>query len=155
MHRTQIEICSNLEAYVCLDNKCNFSNEKKKQPIFFVSDPSIPLMGPSFRQNFRKTCFYMRRHVPVALFTSPEKTQSKSKYRRFAMVLLAFLCEQIFCFWYFIESCLLFVCCCTSRRVFPHFLWSKQLFRWCWPASIRTNISLNTFLQNNFSIVYF
>ena len=30
MHRTQIEICSNLEAYVCHDNKSNFSNEKKK-----------------------------------------------------------------------------------------------------------------------------
>ena len=29
MHRTQIEIYSNLEAYVCHDNKSNFSNEKK------------------------------------------------------------------------------------------------------------------------------
>ena len=29
--------------------------------------------------------------VPVALFTSEEKTQSKSKFRRFVMVLLAFL----------------------------------------------------------------
>ena len=35
MHRTQIEICSNLEAYVCHDNKSNFSNEKKNN-IFFV-----------------------------------------------------------------------------------------------------------------------
>ena len=39
--------------------------------------------------------------------------------------------------------------------VFPQFFWSKQLVRSCWSASIRTNISLNTFLQNNFSIVYF
>ena len=29
MHKTQIEIYSNLEAYVCHDNKNNFSNEKK------------------------------------------------------------------------------------------------------------------------------
>ena len=35
MHRTQIEIYSNLEAYVCHDNKSNFSN-KKKNNIFFV-----------------------------------------------------------------------------------------------------------------------
>ena len=34
MHRTQTEIYSNLEAYVCHDNKSNFSNEKKN--IFFV-----------------------------------------------------------------------------------------------------------------------
>ena len=39
----------------------------------------------------------MRSHVPVALFTSAEKMQSKSKYRRFAMVLLAFLRERTFC----------------------------------------------------------
>ena len=32
----------------------------------------------------------MRSLVPVALFTSVEKTQSKSKYRRFAMFLLVF-----------------------------------------------------------------
>ena len=41
MHRTQIEIYSNLEAYVC-HNKSNFSNEKKT--FFFV-------------KNFRKTVF--------------------------------------------------------------------------------------------------
>ena len=29
MHRKQIEIYSNLEAYVYHDNKSNFSNEKK------------------------------------------------------------------------------------------------------------------------------
>ena len=29
MHKTQIEIYSNLEACVCHDNKSNFSNEKK------------------------------------------------------------------------------------------------------------------------------
>ena len=39
--------------------------------------------------------------------------------------------------------------------VFPQFLWSKQLAHSCWSASIRANISLNTFLQNNFSIVCF
>ena len=39
--------------------------------------------------------------------------------------------------------------------VFPQFLWSKQLARSCWSASIRANMSLNTFLQNNFSIVCF
>ena len=33
----------------------------------------------------------MRSLVLVALFTSAEKTQSKSKFRRFVMVLLAFL----------------------------------------------------------------
>ena len=38
----------------------------------------------------------MRSLVPFALFTSMEKTQSKSKYRRFAMVLLAFLRERRF-----------------------------------------------------------
>ena len=32
----------------------------------------------------------MRSLVPVALFTSTEKTQSKSEFRRFVMVLLAF-----------------------------------------------------------------
>ena len=41
MHRTQIKIYSNLEAYVCHDNKSNFSDEKKTY----------------FRQNFRKTRF--------------------------------------------------------------------------------------------------
>ena len=39
--------------------------------------------------------------------------------------------------------------------VFPQFLWSKQLARSSWSASIRANISLNIFLQNNFSIVCF
>ena len=34
MPRTQIEFYSNLEAYVCHDNKSNFSNEKK---TFFSS----------------------------------------------------------------------------------------------------------------------
>ena len=29
MHRTQIKIYSNLDAYVCHDNKSNFSDEKK------------------------------------------------------------------------------------------------------------------------------
>ena len=43
MHRTQIEIYSNLGAYVCHDNKSNFSNENKQQHIF--------------RHNFRKTRF--------------------------------------------------------------------------------------------------
>ena len=38
MHRTQIEIYSNLEAYVCHDNKSNFSNEKK---IYFSSKFSV------------------------------------------------------------------------------------------------------------------
>ena len=33
MHRAQIEINTDLGAYVCLDNKSNFSNEKK---TFFV-----------------------------------------------------------------------------------------------------------------------
>ena len=36
----------------------------------------------------------MRSLVPVALFTSAKKTQSKSKFRRFVMVLLAFLRER-------------------------------------------------------------
>ena len=97
----------------------------------------------------------MRSLVPVVLFTSAEKTQSKSKYRQFTMVLLAFPCERKYCCWCFIESCLLFVCCCMGRRRFPAILWSKQLVRSCWSASIRTNISLNTFLQNNFSRVHF
>ena len=79
MHRTQIEIYSNLEAYVCHDNKSNFSNEKK---IYFSS-------------KFSENLFLKRRLVPVALFTSMEKTQSKSKYRQSAMVLLAFPCERI------------------------------------------------------------
>ena len=35
MHRMQIEIYLNLEAYVCHDNKSNFSNEKNNN-IFFV-----------------------------------------------------------------------------------------------------------------------
>ena len=38
----------------------------------------------------------MRSLVPVALFTSAEKTQSKSKFRRFVMVLLAYLRERTF-----------------------------------------------------------
>ena len=100
MHRTQIEIYSNLEADVCHDNKSKFSNEKK---TYF---------SPKFLENL----------VPVALFTSAEKTQSKSKYRQFAIVLLAFLCEQTYCCWYFIESCLLFVCRCKSWRCFPTIL---------------------------------
>ena len=33
--------------------------------------------------------------VPVALFTSAEKTQSKSKYRRFANVLLLVLYREL------------------------------------------------------------
>ena len=37
----------------------------------------------------------MRSLVPVALFTGAEKTRSKSKYKRFVMVLLAFLRECI------------------------------------------------------------
>ena len=89
MHRTQTEIYSNLEAYICHDNKSNFSNEKKT--YFFV-------------KIFGKPVSKMRSLVPVALFTTAEKTQSKSKYRRFAMVLLAFLRERMFCCWYFIES---------------------------------------------------
>ena len=36
----------------------------------------------------------MRSLVSVALFTSVEKTQSKSEYKRFVMVLLAFLHER-------------------------------------------------------------
>ena len=43
----------------------------------------------------------MRSVVPVALFTGAEKTQSKSKYRQFAKVLLAFLRERTFCCWVF------------------------------------------------------
>ena len=85
MHRTQIEIYSNLEAYVCHDNKSNFSNEKKTY----------------FSENTFLNAYSL---VPVALFTSAEKTQNKSKYRQFAMVLLAFLRERMFCCWYFIES---------------------------------------------------
>ena len=37
MHRMQIEIYSNLEAYVCHDNKSNFSNEKKNKKTYFSS----------------------------------------------------------------------------------------------------------------------
>ena len=90
MHRTQIEIYSNLEASFVMTTKAIF--QMKRKHIFL--------------QNFRKTHFQMRSLVPVALFTSVEKMQSKSKYRRFAMVLLAFLRERTFCCWYFIESCL-------------------------------------------------
>ena len=38
----------------------------------------------------------MRSLVPVALFTSAEKTQSKSKYRRFAMDCLLFSANERF-----------------------------------------------------------
>ena len=38
---------------------------------------------------------------------------------------------------------------------FSRNLWRTQLVRSCWSVSIRTNISLYTCLQSNFSIVYF
>ena len=63
MHRTQIEIYSNLEAYVCHDKKSNFSKEKKTY----------------FSSKFLENLFLVRSLVPVALFTSAVKMQSKSK----------------------------------------------------------------------------
>ena len=61
-----------------------------------------------FRQNFRKTRFYIRSLVPAALFPSAEKTQSKSKYRRIAMVLLAILRERTY--WLVTHRELPFIC---------------------------------------------
>ena len=56
----------------------------------------------------------MRSLIPVALFTSAEKAQNKSKFRRFVMVLLAFLRERTYCsradFYLFVVA-----------RVFPQF----------------------------------
>ena len=56
MPRTQIEIYSNLEAYVCHDNKSNFSNEKK---TYFSS---------KFSENlFRLRCLPARKRRKVSL----------------------------------------------------------------------------------------
>ena len=63
----------------------------------------------------------MRSLVPVALFTSAEKTQSKSKYRRFAMVLLAFLRERTFAVGILRAAFNLFVVAGVGA-VFPQFL---------------------------------
>ena len=58
------------------------------------------------KSKYRRFVMVLLAFLRVALFISEEKTQSKSKYRRFVMVLLAFLRERTFCCWYFIESCL-------------------------------------------------
>ena len=79
------------------------------------------------------------------------------------MVFLAFLRERKYCCWYFIESCLLFVCCCTSR-CFPQFcegpnwfasvdqLQSEQIFHYIHVhvAAFLCN-EMASFLSNNIS----
>ena len=109
MRKTQIEIYSNLEAYACLSY-----NAMTIKAIFQMKIKHI------FRQRFRKTRFKMRSLVPVALFTSAKKTQSKSKFRRFVMVLLAFLRERTLLLLVFHQE-LHFICLLlhTSRRRFP------------------------------------
>ena len=57
---------------------------------------------------FRLRCLPAPKTYKIIIYVlaSAEKTQSKSKYRRFVMVLLAFLRERMFCCWCFIESSL-------------------------------------------------
>ena len=62
MHRTQIEIYSNLEAYVCHDNKSNFSNEKK---TFFVKIFGKPVS--KCVALFRLCCLPARKRCKVSL----------------------------------------------------------------------------------------
>ena len=64
MHRTQIEIYSNLEAYVCHDNKSNFSNEKKTYFSSKVSEnPFLNLCVALFRLR----CLPARKRRKVSL----------------------------------------------------------------------------------------
>ena len=72
----------------------------------------------------------MRNLVPVALFTSAEKTQSKSKYRRFAMVLLAFLRERTFLLLVFHRELPLIFLLLHESAPFSH-NFCKQLVRSC------------------------
>ena len=62
MHRTQIEIYSNLEAYVCHDNKSNFSNEKK---TYFSSNFGKPVS--KCVALFRLRCLPARKRRKVSL----------------------------------------------------------------------------------------
>ena len=128
MHRTQIEIYSNLEAYVCHDNKSNFSNEKK---TYFSSKPVS-----KFVAFFRLRCLPARKRRKVSL--------NIGELRCFCLLFSAN--ERIAvgnssraAFYLFVVA--------RVGDAFPQFLWSKQLARSCWSASIRANISLNTFLQ--------
>ena len=59
--------------------------------------------------------------VPVALFTSAEKTQSKSKFRRFAIVLLAFLGKGTYCCWYFSRAAFYLFVVARVGAGFPQF----------------------------------
>ena len=93
----------------------------------------------------------MRSLVPIALFTSAEKTQSKSKFRRFVMVLLGFLCKRTLLLLVFHQE-LYFICCYLRvSAVFPQFcegrssftrvdqLQSEQIFHYihvCEPGSL-------------------
>ena len=64
MHRTQIEIYSNLEAYVCHDNKSNFSNEKKTYfSSKFSENPFLNLCVALFRLR----CLPARKRRKVSL----------------------------------------------------------------------------------------
>ena len=67
MHRTQIEIYSNLEVYVCHDNKSNFSNEKKNKQknIFFVKIFGKPVS--KCVALFRLRCLPARKRRKVSL----------------------------------------------------------------------------------------
>ena len=75
-----------------------------------------------FRQNFRKTCFVILSLVPAALFTSAEKMQSKSKYRRIAMVLLAILRERTFAVGNSSRAAFYLFVVARVGAVFPQFL---------------------------------
>ena len=63
MHRMQIEIYSNLEAYVCHDNKSNFSNEKK---TYFSSKFSENPVSKCIAL-FRLRCLPARKRRKVSL----------------------------------------------------------------------------------------
>ena len=47
---------------------------------------------------------------------------------------LLFSTNKRYCCWYFIKSCILFVCWYTSQRHFSAILWRTQLVCSCWSA---------------------
>ena len=148
MHRTQIEICSNLEACVCLsyDAMTKKKKKKKKKAIFRKEIFFVKIFGKPISKCvvlFRLRCLPARKRRKVSLnlgdlwwfcllFSADERIAVGSSSRA--------------AFYLFVVA---------RVGAVPAILWRMQLVPSCWSASSRTNISLYTCLQSNFSIVYF
>ena len=116
MHRTQIEIYSNLEAYVCHDNKSNFSNEKKT--YFYVKIFGKPVS--KYVALFRLCSLPARKSRKVSLNIGDLRWFCLlfSANERFAVGISSRPAFNLFVV-------------AWVGAVFPQFLWSKQLVRSC------------------------